>query len=56
MHCEGLRGLWDTCPSPVIVDTAAGMSTVVNMAAVLFLVFLALIAVIMGSWVSSMTD
>ena len=56
MHCEGLSGLWRSCPAVVSVDTSAGVQTVVDTAAVLFLVFVLLIALVFGAWVSSMTD
>jgi hypothetical protein len=48
--------LWHSCPSPVVVDPAPGVQTVVDVAAVLFLLLCVLGAVVLGAWVSSMTD
>lgn len=55
-ECEGLRGLWHSCPSPVVVDPASGMHLVVDAAVVVFIVGLTLVAVAFGAWISSMAD
>ena len=54
-QCEGLRGLWEACPSPLVVNAKEGVYTVVNAGVVLFLVVLFLLAALIGHWVSSMT-
>ena len=54
--CEGFRGLWQACPSPLVVDAKEGVSTVVDAGVILFLVVLFLLAALIGHWVSSMTD
>ena len=55
LRCEGLRGLWDTCPSAVVVDPGEGVPTVVDAGVVLFLVVLLLLAALLGHWAASMT-
>ena len=54
-ECDGLRGLWDTCPSPVVVEPTEGVGTVVDVGVVLFLVVLLLLAALLGHWAASMT-
>ena len=58
MHCEGLRGLWNTCPTTVTLEhyTPSQVADATNSLILLALVVMAVLTIMFAGWISGQLD